>query len=380
MPWQVSTVVDKRLELVQAIQEHGERVGEVSRRFQVSRQTAFKWMKRFDPGDLTTLEDRSRRPHVSPSRTASSIEEQVCELRRRYPTWGGRKLHHRLKALGIEEVPSPSTITDILARHGLLPEDRRRVRDTVRFEADRPNRMWQMDYKGDFALLNGRCYILTILDDHSRFNLSLEACGNQRSDTLKDKLLPVFATYGLPDTILVDNGPPWGSGWSIHPYTHFSAWLIRQGIYVSHGRPYHPQTRGKDERFHRSLGIEVLRGTTWLDLRQVQTSLDAWRQVYNFERPHEALAYTTPAERYRRSSRGLPSDLPAIEYPGRSEVRKVQQAGEISFRGREFSIGRAFAGEPVALRESEEDGVWNVYYCHQRVGRADLRSTPPPGR
>lgn len=155
--------------------------------------------------------------------------------------------------------------------------------------------------------------------------------------------------------------------------------MIRHGIYVSHGRPYHPQTRGKDERFHRSLGREVLRGKTWLDLHQVQVSLDAWRQVYNFERPHEALAYATPSERYTRSSRLMTSKLPAIEYLRGDQIRKVQHSGEISFRGREYPVSSAFTGEPVALRESEEDGVWNVYYCHQRVAQLDLRPLIPLG-
>lgn len=208
MPWQVSTVVSERLELVKAIRDEKLRVGLVAENFGVSRQTAHKWMRRFDPSDIASLEDRSRRPRVSPRRTPAEIEDRVCELRRRFPAWGGRKLHYRLKALGFEDVPSPSTITDILARNGLLPEDRRLERDWRRFQADRPNQMLQMDYKGHFALSDGRCYILTLLDDHSRFNLCLEACANQRGDTLRSLLLPVFDTYGLPETILVDNGPP----------------------------------------------------------------------------------------------------------------------------------------------------------------------------
>jgi transposase InsO family protein len=105
------------------------------------------------------------------------MEERVCELRRRHPAWGGRKLHHRLKALGVEGVPSPSAITDILARNALLRADRRLKRDWQRFEAERPNEMWQMDFKGDFALPSGRCYTLTVLDDHSRFNVCLQASG-----------------------------------------------------------------------------------------------------------------------------------------------------------------------------------------------------------
>jgi transposase InsO family protein len=233
--------------------------------------------------------------------------------------------------------------------------------------------MWQMDFKGDFALATGRCYPLTVLDDHSRFNLCLRACPDQRSETVRAQLLPVLATYGLPDAILVDNGPPWGSGYSRQPHTRFTTWLMRLGIYVSHGQPYHPQTRGKDERFHRSFGLEVLRDRQWPDWDEAQIAFDPWRWVYNFERPHEALGYAVPADRYVRSARELPRVLPPVNYPPGDAVRKVQGTGHISFRGQTIRIGRAFAGEPVALRATEE-GAWDVYYCQQRVGRVDLRS------
>jgi len=315
-----------------------------------------------------------RAPRRPPRRTPPEIEERDCELRGQHPTWGGRKLHRRLRALGLKAVPSPSAITDILARNDLLSADRRLKRNWQRFEAAKPNEMWQMDFKGDFALPEGRCYTLTVLDDHSRFNLCLQACADQRGQTVQSRLLPVFATYGLPEAILVDNGPPWGSGYSRQPHTRFTAWLMELGIYVSHGRPYHPQTRGKDERFHRSLGEEVLSGGRWQDLLAVQAALDPWRQVYNLERPHEALAYGVPAARYATSTRSLPPTPQPPEYQNTDEIRRVQALGEISFRGRTLRIGKAFSSRAVALRATEEDGAWDVYYHKQRVGRVDLRS------
>jgi transposase InsO family protein len=366
------TLLERRLQLVLALKE-AEPLAAVSRRFDVSRDTAYKWLKRFELEGEAGLEDRSRRPKTSPRRTPAAIEEQVCELRWAHPAWGGRKLHHRLKALGLEYVPSPSAITDILNRNNLLSPERRQKRDWQRFQADEPNEMWQMDFKGDFALAEGRCYPLTVLDDHSRFSLCLQACGNQLGETVRFHLLRVFATYGLPEAILVDHGPPWGSGYGRQPHTRFSAWLISLGIYVSHGRPHHPQTRGKDERFHRSLKAEVLAGNSWFDIPEVQVVLDPWRVVYNEERPHEALGYRVPSERYQPSSRPLPSKLSEPEYLPTDVVRKVQGRGEISFRGRVHKIGHAFTEQPVALR-AKEDGVWDVYYFCQRVGRLDLRS------
>jgi transposase InsO family protein len=374
MVFEVRTVVDRRLELIEGVVVLGEPVAEMSRRLRVSRPTAYKWLGRYREQGEAGLADRSRKPTHSPRRTAGVVEELVCDLRRRHPAWGGRKLHHRLKAQGLELVPSPSAITDILARHDLLAPDRRLKRDWQRFEAEGPNQIWQMDFKGDFPLAAGRCYTLTVVDDYSRFNLCLNACSDQRGETVKSQLVPVFATYGLPDIILVDNGPPWGSAYHRQPHTRHSAWLMQLDIQVYHGRPYHPQTRGKDERFHRSLNLEVLRGRSWQDLAEVQGALDLWQQVYNKERPHEALGYHVPAQRYERSNREMPSRLPEIEYPTSYEVRKVQGLGEISFHGHQFRIGRAFSGHPVGLRPTDEDGVWDVHFCKQRVGVVDLRS------
>lgn len=378
MTWRESTVEDERRDLVTSVIEGDESVSSASRRLGVSRPTAYKWLVRWKEEGEGGLSDRSRRPRLSPRRTSAEMEERVCELRRQHPGWGGRKLHHRLLALGVAEVPSPSAITDILDRNGLLRADRRLKRNWQRFEAERPNEMWQMDFKGDFALAGGRCHTLTLLDDHSRFNLCLQACADQRGETVKRHLMSVFATYGLPETILVDNGPPWGSGYSRQPHTRFTAWLMSHGVRVSHGQPYHPQTRGKDERFHRSLEVEVVAVRQWLDYLDYQSGLDYWQVVYNEERPHEALDYAVPSSRYKPSVRRMAAERPSPEYLNSDEVRRVQELGVISFRGRKLHVGRAFSGEPVALRAIEEEGVWDVYYYKQRVGRVDLRSPLQP--
>jgi transposase InsO family protein len=377
MAWQVTTVLDERRALIRAVSEGGESMTIAARSAGVSRPTAYKWLERWRREGEPGLEDRSRRPRTSPRRTDVEMEARVCELRQQHPAWGGRKLHHRLLALGTKGVPSPSAITDILRRNGLLTPDRRLKRDWQRFEAEQPNQIWQMDFKGDFALPPGRCYPLTVLDDHSRFNLCLQACVDQRTETVKSQLIPVFATHGLPEVILVDNGPPWGSAYMPQPHTQFTAWLISYGITVRHGRPYHPQTRGKDERFHRSLGLEVLRQREWLDLSHVQTAFDSWRHVYNQERPHEALAYNVPSTRYRPSARAFSSKPPEPQYHDGDEKRRVQAKGEIYFKGRVLRVGTAFTGQTVALRAAQEDGRWDVYFYQQRVSQVDLRSTHP---
>src|SRR6185312_194066 len=129
---------------------------------------------------------------------------------------------------------------------------------TGRFEYPAPNLVWQMDFKGHFAVRHGRrCHPLTVIDDHSRYALCLAACANQQSETVERWLTSTFHRYGLPDALLVDNGAPWGDG-PAQSWTKLGIWLLKLGINIIHSRPYHPQTRGKNERFHRTLKAEVL--------------------------------------------------------------------------------------------------------------------------
>jgi transposase InsO family protein len=370
MPWKDVTPVSERSEFVTFASREGTVISALCRQYGVSRKTGYKWLHRLRGEGWEGLRDRSRRPHRSPRRTPAGVEALVCTLRTEHPAWGGRKLHHALRGDGVPHPPAASTITGILDRTGLLAAERRRQRAWQRFEEASPNGLWQMDFKGHFATGAGRCHPLTVLDDHSRFNLALVACPNERAETVQQHLTGAFQRYGLPLRMLMDNGSPWGSD-ATHPHTHLTAWLIRLGITVLHGRPYHPQTQGKEERFHRTLAAEVLaRQPSWPGLTEVQCAFAAWRDVYNLRRPHEALNHATPASRYLPSARPFPATLPLVEYAPDDHVRRVQDKGRISFKGHEFLVSRAFIGESVALRPVR-DGVWDVYYCHQRVRSID---------
>ena len=219
----------------------------------------------------------------------------------------------------------------------------------------------------------GRCHPLTVLDDHARYSLGLQACGNQQDQTVRERLTTIFQRYGLPLRMLMDNGSPWGDAGD-QQWTAFGVWLVRLGIGVSHGRPYHPQTQGKEERFHRTLKAEVLDGKSFADLEQCQRAFDTWRHIYNHERPHEALDMGVPADRYKPSPRTFPPTLPAIEYGPTDAVRKVDVNGFISFKARSWRIGKPFKGLPIALQPTATDGVFAVRFCAHPLGLADFHS------
>ena len=290
----------------------------------------------------------------------------------RHPAWGGRKLPRVLQEDGLSP-PSASTITAILRRHGRLDgPGAGQAGGCVRFERPEPNDLWQMDFKGHFALAGGRCHPLTLLDDHSRYSLEIGACVDEREMTVRTRLIRLFERYGLPWQILCDNGPPWGTA-GPERHTRLTVWLLDLDIAVTHGRPYHPQTQGKDERFHRTLKAEVLDGRSFRDLAETQRAFDAWREIYNSRRPHEALAMEVPASRYEPSCRTMPLVIAPPDYEPQAIVRKVDKSGWLSVKGRKIRLSKAFVGRAVALRATNQDGRFDLCYRRHVLAQVDLR-------
>ena len=364
-----------RLEFVALASAPGANVSALCSAYGISRKTGYKWLALFEEQGKDGLTDRSRRPQNSPNRSDAVLEAKVVALHEAYPYWGARKL----QALLPSEFgrPHPNTISAILKRHGkqVLPGTDVPSPAIKRFEHEAPNLLWQMDFKGHFALTDaqaGRCYPLTVLDDHSRFSICLSACSGETGDQVKRALTEAFEIYGLPERITCDNGNPWGTP-KQNGLTKFEVWLIKLGIKVSHSRPMHPQTQGKDERFHRTLKRELLGQRGFNSLQDCQRAFDSWREQYNLVRPHYALNQQPPISRYSASGRRLPVQLPDIEYESDDDVRKVRGSGCISYLGLQQYIGEGLAGERVAIRPTETDGLFDVMFSHRKVREIDIR-------
>lgn len=364
-----------RHEFVLLANAPGACLSQLCERFAISRKTAYKWLDRFDREGSAGLADRSRRPHTSPARSDAALEAQVLDLHRAYPCWGPRKLQALLAPL---QRPHHSTIAAILRRHGCRVEGTPgREPAPLRFEHAAPNQLWQMDFKGHFALTQaraGRCHPLTVLDDHSRFALCLQALPDERGAAVQATLTEVFRRYGLPERISADNGPPWGAR-SAQGLSVLGVWLIRLGVRLGHSRPYHPQTQGKDERFHRTLKRELLLREGFSSHAACQQAFDRWRDCYNLIRPHEALDQQPPISRYEASARRFPEQLPPVEYDDGVRVLKVKCKGNIALRGQSIFLSEALAGQYVALQPGDESGLIDICFCHQRIKQIDLRTT-----
>ena len=374
MPWQEVTLKKQRLAFIQEALRGEKTLTALCQTYGISRKTAYKWLHRYQTQGETGLENRPRSPHRRPSRTPPDIEAQVLAVRQEHPTWGGRKIAAYLARQGMETVPHPSTITAILRRHGLLGEPQPRKKVIHRFQAEAPNDLWQMDFKAPMLLGDGHKYpFLTILDDASRMLLYLRPCQEMTFAVVEQALITTFERYGLPKALLKDNGPPWGTG-DRQRYTRLEAWLLRYNIRPRRSRPYHPQTLGKDERLHRTLKAELAARLAESTLEEAVALAEAWRQMYNEQRPHEALDNRVPAEVYSPSPRQWDGRPPTLVYPVDAQLRKVDKQGYLYFRGQRYRVGRGLEGQVLGLvlREGETD-VWDLYLGQERLSRLEIR-------
>jgi len=373
MPFTGVSAMDRKQEFVRLALADGVNRRELCRRFGVSPTLAYRLLARHRTQGVAGLKERSRRPLSSPDRTSDTIEAAILAVRAEHPAWGGRKIAAVLKRRGLA-APAASTITEILRRHGVeIGAHGGGEASFIRFEHPAPNDLWQMDFKGHVAMRQGRLHPLTVLDDHSRFCVVLGACDNERTQTVKDCLTKAFERYGLPYRMTMDNGSPWGNG-PADPFTPLGVWLIEQDIRIGHSRPFHPQTQGKDERFHRTLKAEALAGPPFESLDHAASHLDRWRSVYNTERPHQALGMLTPIERYAISSRAYRPTIEPFAYGPDDQMRRVPNGMAcISFKGRLHRVPKAFAAKTVAVRPTATDGLYQIIFRTTKIAAIDLR-------
>ena len=371
MGWQEVSIMDQRREFVMFASREGVNFSELCRRFGISRTTGYKWLRRAAAGE-ESFANRSRRPVHSPARTSPEMEERVVAVRAMHPAWGARKIRSWLLREGVS-VPAASTVHAILRRHGLIHPGAPGA-PLGRFEHEAPNRQWQMDFKGRTRLGDGSwVHPLCVLDDHSRFCILLEACARENHDTVQPLLERALRRHGLPVSIYVDNGTPWGSA-TPGQWTRLGVWLLKLGIRVVHGRPYHPQGRGKIERFHRSLKAEALNAPLPAGMNEAAARLCRWRRVYNEQRPHEALGMRTPADVYTPSPRSFPDKLPEVEYDEGEIVRRVPGTkGYVHFKGKLWRVPDAFRTERLAIRPTVMDGSFDVCFGSVKIAEINLK-------
>ena len=298
MALRTRTIVEQRVSAMKLLEE-GIGVSEVAERLGVSRQAIYEWKARYRENPETGLNDRSRRPRTSPTRTSEAIEQRVIEERKQW-SFGSKQILRRLQDEEPEVAwPPRSTIDAILKRAGLVPR-----RKTVRrrfapvearrtYEATAAGQVMTADYKGQFRLRNGRyCYPLLVADPVSRYLLACDAFTGISLEQSWATLLRVFREHGLPNMLHTDNGVPFGT--SGHGrFSTISVRLMKYGIQPVYNRPGHPEDNGRHERLNKTL-MERTTINPAHDNAGQQVLFDEFRRMFNEERPHEGLDLDRP--------------------------------------------------------------------------------------
>ncbi|MGH8524550.1 MAG: IS481 family transposase [Gammaproteobacteria bacterium] len=372
MPWSQVSPMDQRTQFIADYLRQSLSVTELCEHYGISRKSGYKWIERYAREGPAGLAERSRRPHVCPTQTPEVIGQALIEARQRHPFWGAKKLLALLSRRHPDWAwPARSTVCDILDRHGLVrkPRGRRRVghpgKPTTAMSA--PNRVWCADFKGQFKTRDGvYCYPLTVTDGYSRYLLGCQALSSTAVAEAKPVFVRLFREFGLPERIRTDNGVPFATT-TLARLSSLSAWWVRLGILPEFIEPGKPQQNGRHERMHKTLKAETTRPPAANRTAQ-QRCFNGFREEFNHERPHEALAMDTPASLYELSPRSMPSKLAPLDYPGHFEVRYVSFNGGIRWKRDWVNVSIVCAGEYVGLEEID-NGVWNVYFGPLKLGR-----------
>jgi len=370
--------LDEKRNFIEEWERRETSLAELCQRYEISRETGYKWLERYQQEGEEGLEERSRAPLYHPQAMLPKVIDALVDLRRRHPRWGPRKLRAYLQREAPKILwPAASSIGDLLRREGLAHPRRKRKRTPPYTQplqhAQAPNQVWCADFKGWFLTQDGvRCDPLTISDAYSRY--LLRCCAVKRTDGEHAWAVfeAAFREFGLPEAIRTDNGSPFASR-APAGLSQLSMLWLRLGIRHERIEPGQPQQNGRHERMHQTLKQETA-SPPERNLRQQQIAFLRFQKEYNQDRPHEALQHDTPASRYVGSERRYPAKLPELEYPQGADLRRVSHQGSVRLHGVRMFVSALLAYEVVGFLESEQDPDWlDVYYGPLLIGRMNTR-------
>lgn len=399
MPWQETCAMSERQAFINERLDRGTPVGELCKRFGISRKTGNKWLRRFREGGPDALADRSRARRTQAHETPANVAQAILDIKEARRHWGPVSIHgalHRteeqvkrcsqpdfvgkiLRKNGLKRGgpwPAKSTIGAILLREHKVKTRKPRAKAPPRTQpllhAIAPNLSWSIDFKGQFLMINGRyCYPLTITDNCSRLLLACVGLHHPRGAPVMKICERVFREFGLPDSIRSDNGQPFGST-ALGGLTRLSVWFVRLGIYPERIEPGCPEQNGRHERMHRTLKAATAKPPRG-NLSAQQRAFNAFLPEFNEVRPHSALGLgVCPADVHTLSPRPFPEQLPEMVYPDGYLVRSVRSSGEIKLNGDLIYAAGVLAGERVGLKPMGHDR-WELYFGMVYLGVVDAR-------
>ena len=389
MPWRETCTMEERLKFLAAWLESEESRSSLCRRHGISRKTGYKWAARYEADPAGGLMDRSHAPLTVPHKIDQEMAKLIVALRRQRPHWGPVKLRQVLSERAPEwSWPAASTMGDLLRREGLVNRRRRRSRAIAQSQPFVPvtqaNDTWCLDFKGWFRTGDGqRCDPLTVSDACSRYLLACQIMP-PTGEAVRPAMERLLREHGLPWAIRSDNGVPFASI-GAGGLSRLSVWWLKLGIRLERIDPGCPQQNGRHERMHRTLKQETLKPPAATAHSQ-QERFDAFRRIYNHERPHAALGLVPPARLWRASAQPYPSRLEDPFYPDTYDIRRVRSNGEIKWAGSRVFVSEALVGEIVGVAETETGDCivrfagLDLGFIDRSTGKLRRFTAPRPGR
>jgi len=364
--------MDERLRFVARLLE-GHNMSQACREFGISRPTGYKIFNRYKDIGYEGLLDRSRRPYRHANQLPFQLESAIVRLRTEHPSWGAAKIREKLlRTYPMVPAPAKSTVHAVLDRNGLVERRKRRrhkAQGTSLTDPRSPNQLWCADFKGEFMLGNRQyCYPLTITDYCSRYLLACESLESTKSTFAFTVFERVFKDFGLPSAIRTDNGVPFASPNALFGLSKLAVWWLRLGIQIERIKPGHPQQNGRHERMHLTLKKEATKPASFNFLQQ-QSRFDKFIEIYNSERPHQAIGMRYPAELYTPSARPFRHPEPP-QYPFHDRTVCVTRCGRICIGKRKINLSQVFSGQLLGIREVDEK-IWLVSFVDFDLGYFD---------
>jgi putative transposase len=371
MPWKEICVMEEKAKFIADYLNGYYSKSELCRVYGIARRTGYKIIARYNAEGLKGLENRSRAPINHHNAVNKETEELILKTRGKFPTWGPKKISAYIKTKNKNCIlPSVSSIGNIIKRNGLVKSRKRKHRSTPYtqpFKACKEiNSTWCIDFKGWFYTGDGtKCYPLTVTDAHSRFLLKCEGLKDPDFENTKRIMDACFREYGIPETIRSDNGPPFATV-GIESLSQFTIWLTKLGITHERIAPGKPCQNGRHERMHFTLKNETTK-PPMQTMREQQRLFHKFQEIFNYERPHEALGQITPGSIYQKSDRAYIIKIKRYVYSADMILRTVRKQGQFDWKGKRIFIGKALSREEIGLK-FKTGSIWTIYFRDKEIG------------
>lgn len=381
MPWKETNKMEQKVLFMKEVLKSEKPFKHICAEFGISEKTGYKWKKRFFEQGNVGLIEQSRATHFHGNQIDGDTAAELVRLKNAHLAWGPKKIREvYARAFPEKETPSLSSVKRILNKAGLVKE--RKVRppsqpDCPRLQqqlqANEPNDVWCIDFKGWWKSDGEICEPFTVRDKYSRKILCIRLMRSKSSEAVKSVMTELFRIYGLPKAVHSDNGTPFSAPNGILNLTNLSVWWITLGIMPDRSEKGKPGQNGSLERMHADIANEIERKIPG-GIRANQIVLDEWVEEYNSVRPNEAIGMKVPDDLYYASDRKYNGDFDKLEYPLGYQTRKVTGDGSIIINGLRITIGYSLRGWDIGLKPLPECNKYDVFIADFLLGTLDMDS------